>query len=459
MIHDCNRSKRHRSIWIVGTLAILLAACSNPFNNQATQPQRTAVLSKGTLVATVSAAGNIRAESQVSLSFQGSGRVDQVNVSVGDTVKQGDVLARLESTDQELALQQAQSSLIMATDRYTRTIAGADPADVSAAQAALSAAYASYAKLRAGPDPADVTAAEAAIRNAEAAYRQAQTVDSLAYKLDPRNYPSSQTTVQLRQARNNLDAARAQYDKVVNGPDQAQLAAAYQQVQDAKARLAKLEQPLRQYDVDQALADVQKAQLQVQQAQRMLDKARLIAPLDATVSAVNIKPGEMAGTGALPAVILVDLSKLHIDITVDEIDVSRVHVGQAVSVTLDALPDVVLEGKVDRVARTSTNVSGVVSYLVRVLVDRSNAPLRNGMTANAAIIMDRRQGVLLAPNWAIRRDKQTGKSYLTLKVDDRHTKEVEVKTGLRNDNFSEILSGASEGQTVVAPEAPVLLGQ
>ena len=55
-------------------------------------------------------------------------------------------------------------------------------------------------------------------------------------------------------------------------------------------------------------------------------------------------------------------------------------------------------------------------------------------------------------------DKQTGKSYLTLLVDNKTTHEVEVKTGLRNDNFSEILSGASEGQVVVVPQT-TLLGQ
>jgi HlyD family secretion protein len=436
---------------------MLLVACSNPLtNNQNTGSQRTATLSKGTLVATASATGNIQAESEVDLTFQSTGDITKVNVSRGDEVKKGDVLATLDTADLETALAQAQASLVIARDAYSRTVEGAQPADVSAAQAALNAANAAYAKLRAGADSADIAAAEAAVRSAEAAERAAEAANDLVYKYDTQNYPSSPTITQLQQARNNLDAARQQYDKMVRGADQAQLATAFQQVQQARAQLTKLQEPVKQYAVDQALADVQKAQIQVQQAQRQLDKARLVAPLDATVSAVNIKEGESTGMG--PAMTLVDVSLLHIDITVDEIDIAKLKVGQLVSVTLDALPDVTLTGKVDRIAGTSTTVNGVVSYPVRVVIDKTDAPLRSGMTANASIVLETHENALLAPNWAIRRDKQSGKSYLTIQVDNKTTREVEVQIGLRNDNFSEVLSGASEGQVVVVPQT-TLFGQ
>jgi HlyD family secretion protein len=441
----------------ISVTVALLAACSNPFtNNQNAQSQRTATLARGTLIATASATGNIQADSEVNLTFQSTGNVTQVNVSRGDVVKKGDLLARLDTADLESALAQAQAALVIATDAYSRTVEGAQPADVSAAQAALSAANAAYSKLRAGADSADIAAAEAAVRSAEAAERAAQAANDLVYKWDTRNYPSSPTITQLQQARNNLEAARQQYDRVVRGADKAQLAAAFQQVQETRARLTKLQEPVKQYAVDQALADVQKAQIQVQQAQRQLDKAQLVAPLDATVAAVNIKEGESVGTG--PAITLVDVSLLHIDMTVDEIDIAKVQVGQQVSVTLDALSGVELAGKVDRIASTSTTVNGVVSYPVRVVIDKTDVPLRSGMTANASVVLDTHPDALLAPNWAIRRDKQSGKSYLTVQVDNKTTREVEVKTGLRNDTFSEILSGVDEGQVVVVPQT-TLFGQ
>ena len=307
----------------------------------------------------------------MNLTFQATGNVTQVNVSRGDVVKKGDLLAKLDTTDLESALAQAQATLVIASDAYSRTVEGARPADVSAAQAALNAANAAYSKLRAGAEDADIAAAEAAVRSAEAAERAAEAANDLVYKYDTRNYLSSPTITQLQQARNNLDAARQQYDKAVRGADKAQLAAAYQQVQETRARLTKLQEPVKQYAVDQALADVQKAQLQVQQAQRQLDKAQIIAPLDATVAAVNVKVGEATGTA--PAVTLVDTSQLHIDITVDEIDIAKVQVGQPVSVTPGCASGCELTGKVDRIASTSTTVNGVVSYAVRLVIDKTDA--------------------------------------------------------------------------------------
>ena len=391
--------------------------------------------------------------------MQASGKVTAVNVTQGDRVKKGDVLATLDTADLQAALAQAQAGLVIATANYSRTIEGPRQADIVAAEAALNAAYASYAKLQAGPDSADIAAGEAAVRTAEAALRQAQAFNDLTYKYSTQTYPGSPVITQLQQAQNNLDSARKQYDRAVRGADKAQLAAAAQQIASAKAQVEKLKQPPKSYDVDQAQAQQAKAVIQIKQAQRRLDQAILIAPTDAVVSAVNIKEGEAYAPGAQPAVTLVDTSLLHIDVTVDEIDVTKVKTGQPVSVTLDALPGVEIGGHVDRVASTSALVSGVVSYAVRVVIDKTDAPLRAGMTANATIVLDQREGILLAPNWAIRKDKQSGKAFVTLKVDDKTTNEVEIKTGLRNDAFSEIVSGANVGQVIVAPQTPNFLGQ
>jgi HlyD family secretion protein len=118
-----------------------------------------------------------------------------------------------------------------------------------------------------------------------------------------------------------------------------------------------------------------------------------------------------------------------------------------------------LKGKIERIAPTSTTVSGVVSYSVRVLLDKSQAPLKAGMTANTSVVLEKRENVLLVPNWAIRRDNQSGKSFLTVQADDKTAREVEVKTGLRNETLTEIVSGASKGQVVLAPQGTSLLGQ
>jgi HlyD family secretion protein len=426
--------------------------------------------------------------------------VAEVMFDEGASVKKGDVIAKLDTTDLELALAQSQAQLdnakgalaqaetavenakaqeIIATANYSRTVSGVRPADVAAAKAALDAAQANLDTLNAGPTVEDLAAAEANLKNAEAALRQAQAAYDAAYNRDPAGIGGAPQALQLEQATNNFVSAKAQYDKAALGADAAQIKAAEQQVASAKASLDKVVRPARQYDIDQADAQIKQAQLQsktaqsqvtsamnqvklaeiqVKQAQRRLDQAALKSPIDGLVSSLMVKAGE--SVAAQPVASVVDNSQYHIDITVDEIDIAKVKDGQAVNVTLDSLPGVEVTGRVARISPTSRTVNGVVSYDVRLDVDPTDADLRSGMTANASIILDRREGVLLAPNWAVRRDRESGKTYLTLQgANGQQPAEIEVKTGLRNDTFSEILSGAKAGDVVVAPLTPNALGQ
>ncbi len=495
------RFSKMTSIGAVLASALLLGACARPGASGDPASQRVAVLENGTLTATVSATGNIEPEAEIRLTFQQPGIVAEVFLDQSDAVKKGDVIARLDTTDFELALAQAQASLdqaksaliqaetavenakaqeIIATANYSRTVAGVRSSEVSAARAALAAAQANLDKLKAGPTPGDLAAAEAALRNAEAALRQARSAYDIAYARDPAGIGASPAALQLEQATNNYNSAKAQYDKIAMGADLAQIRAAEQQVLSARANLDKVLNPARQFDIDQAEAQLQQARLQVKnaeiqvanaknqirlaeiqvkQAQRRLDQAYLKSPIDGVIAALNVKVGEAVGAGGQAAAIVVDLSRYHIDITVDEIDIAKVKEGQEVNVTLDSLPGVEVKGRVVRISPTSKLVNGVVSYDVRVDVGATDVELRSGMTANASIVLDRRDGVLLAPNWAVRRDRSTGKTFLTLRLSDQQVTEVEVKTGLRNDSFSEIVSGAKPGDVVVAPSAPNLLGQ
>jgi HlyD family secretion protein len=479
---------------------LLLTACARPGASGDASAQRTARLETGTLTATVNATGNIEPEAEIRLSFQQAGTVAEVFFERGQAVRKGDVIAKLDTVDLELALAQAQASLeqaknallqaqtalenakaqeIIATANYSRTVAGVRKSEIDAARAALAAAEANLAKLKAGPEPEDIAAAEAALRNAEAALRRAQSNYDAAFARNPAAIGAHPAALELEQATNNYNSAKAQYDRATKGADDAQIKAAEQQVVNAKANLDKLLNPARRFDIEQAEAQLQQARLQarnaevqianaenqvrlaeiqVRQAQRRLDQAVLKSPIDGVIAAVNIKAGELVGAGAQPAVVVADLSRYHINITVDEIDIAKVKIGQEVNITLDSLPGVEVKGKVSRISPTSRLVNGVVSYDVRVDIEPTEAELRSGMTANASIVLERRSGVLLAPNWAIRRDRNTGKSFLTLQVGDQLT-EVEVQTGLRNDTFSEILSGAKAGDVVVAPVAPSVLGR
>jgi HlyD family secretion protein len=146
--------------------------------------------------------------------------------------------------------------------------------------------------------------------------------------------------------------------------------------------------------------------------------------------------------------VLTDLSKYHIDISVDEVDVGRIATGQPVTVTLDALPGEVLTGQVERIADTSLLDAGVVIYKVSIRIAPTGAPLRAGMTANADVLTERRDDVLLVPNRFVRIDRTTGKTYVDRFV-GAAVQPLEIQIGLRDEAKSEVLAGLEEGDVVV----------
>src|SRR5439155_20264534 len=122
------------------------------------------------------------------------------------------------------------------------------------------------------------------------------------------------------------------------------------------------------------------------------------------VSAVNANVGELTSpSSGVPAVSLVDPTRLRLDASVDEIDVSRIQLGQDVIVTFDALSGKSFPGKVVAIAPNASVQSGVATYVVSVALE--NTPeIKPGMTGNANIVYAHHDDVLLVPNRAVRAD-------------------------------------------------------
>jgi multidrug efflux pump subunit AcrA (membrane-fusion protein) len=123
-----------------------------------------------------------------------------------------------------------------------------------------------------------------------------------------------------------------------------------------------------------------------------------------------------------------------------------VNVGQEVSITLDALPNVRLQGKVISVAPGATVQSGVVTYLVQIGVVSTDPQVKTGMTANANIVVEQKTNVLYVPNRAIK----VNRNLRTVQVmENGQLVEKQVRTGMSNDQFTEITEGLKEGEEVV----------
>ncbi len=147
-------------------------------------------------------------------------------------------------------------------------------------------------------------------------------------------------------------------------------------------------------------AQVTQSQLQVQQARLAKENTVLTTPIDGVVTKLNVKVGEVAG-GAVPAATVTDLSRFHIDVDVDEIDVGKLSEGQLVNVTLDAVSEAEPTGHIERISQTPTNNGGVTAYNVTVVIDDANTPLRSGSRRDREFVTEELENVLRVPNCSV----------------------------------------------------------
>jgi HlyD family secretion protein len=443
---------------VVAAIALLNYQLSGQLQQQEeTQAVQGEVITvgKGTIAESVDTSGRILPEKQALVGFETSGRVKELLVTVGQKVKQGDVLARLETSDLEMALADAQASLQQSEASLAQTKVPATPKEIAAARASVESAQSAYDKTLAGPDPNTVISNKAALKTAELTLRAAQEAyDQVAYKADIGMSSQAQT---LQQASIDYEKALADYNLSAEGPTEQEKKSAAATLASAESSLdTLLRKPLPE-DIAASEAAVTKARNAVEKARVDLQNAELKSPIDGTVVEVNVRVGEVPSEST--AIILVDDSRLHVYVGVDEIDVSRIEVGQPVSVTLEALPDQEFSGQVESISPSTTDSAtllqspastsaGVPTYVVSIALTNSNPKVRVGMSASATIQTQIHEGVPVIPTGDIQVDS-AGKKYVN-KLDSRdlpvHT---EITTGLSDDTYTEVLSGLAVGDRVL----------
>jgi HlyD family secretion protein len=405
------------------------------------------VVKRDTIEATVSATGSIAPEAEVTLTFESGGKVTEILVEEGQMVKAGDPLAKLETASLELQVAQAQATLALNEAKLQQTMKKADAGDIATAEAELASAQANYEKVKAGPTEDELIVAKADMEKAAIAVQKAQAeYDQVAWVPGVSALPQSAA---LQQASIDYERAKANYQQIAQSPTESELKSAWAQVVQAETKLDKLRKNPEPEDVAIAQAQVDQAQAQLEEAQLRLEKAVITAPFDGVVASLGAKVGEMVSSGT-PMVVLVDLSQFHIDVEIDEIDISQIAVGQEVLITLDALPEAEIAGHVEAIAPTASSADGgVVSYVVTVAIEPADAPLRPGMSTNTTITTTRNENVLLVPNRYIQIDRESGKMYVERLEEDGLTSRVEIETGMRSEFDSEVVAGLEEGDTVV----------
>jgi RND family efflux transporter MFP subunit len=197
-------------------------------------------------------------------------------------------------------------------------------------------------------------------------------------------------------------------------------------------------------------AAVARARASLAEAEIQLRYAVIAAPVSGTIGSVSTYRGEtVAASLAAPTfVTIVDLDRLEVQAYVDETDIGKVHVGQPVSIRVDAYPRNELSGVVQAIYPKAQLINNVVNYVVIIdLVDRAGLLIRPEMTAHVTFILEKKDGVISIPRSALLRE--SGRTFVVVRQGEGWI-ERPVTTGLQTRDRIEIVSGLAEGQTIVS---------
>jgi len=369
--------------FMVLSIVLLLAACSGKAGTSTSGATPT----PGT--AAVIAAGHLVPNQDLYLSFQVPGHVTDILVHKGEQVARGQVLAHLGDHQQaEAGLAAAQLELTSAQQAYDTLVRTADLARAKAWQAYLNAQNASAAAQLAW-DKLDQTKIQTDIDNAQADVTSRETdlenarKDFAKYSSLPAGNPTRKTYEdKLRTAQTNYDQAVIKVDLLTQQRDSVHATLQTALAAETEAR--------RTYEISQngpdtdtlalAQARLDNAKAQLATAQYGLDNYSLKAPFAGTIEDINIAVDQMVGP-ATWAFTLADTVAWYVDTSdLGELDVVKISLGQAVTVTADALPGVTMKGVVESISGTPKLQTGDILYTVHIRMDSVDPSLRWGMT-------------------------------------------------------------------------------
>ena len=461
---------------VVAGMLILSIASACAGEGTVDTNNRTGEVIRGDLVITVSADGKLTLPGKRDLTFATGGTIAEILVEEGDSITEGQVLARLDTVDlkrdltvqeqavksAELAVRNAEIDLQRADDDIE---AGIENAEINLEKATDAYRQITY-PYTFSTYTMDVPAAILSINKAM------KRLDELRETLQGAQDESGieDARIELNKIEEDLIKAkerlvRGRGDDIFGDTTDAAilpftsiwtLKVAEQNMELAKVALASA--------MDNAITGRGKAVLALENANVNLDtagnsldsardeleKAEMKAPFDGIVAWVPAKEGEMLTAGNYATrTIMTAISPgwMELEAEVDEIDIPGLKLGQEGIITIDALPELELAGEVTFISYLSREESGLVLYRIKVgFVVPEDSLLREGMTATVDIITNEHRDVLLVSDRAIKKDSE-GNTVVKVMVNGL-IEERPVTLGLSDGLETEIVQGLSEGDEV-----------
>ncbi|MFC1901984.1 efflux RND transporter periplasmic adaptor subunit [Chloroflexota bacterium] len=440
--------------------------------------QQLVKVERGDLAVSVTGSGKIEATRDARLTFGSAGKVDKILVKEGDEVFAGDVLAELDTYALELALAQSQVALTQAEVALTQARLAQNTAEynlkntrdtedalelaVFNAQISLETAQEALADTVRGYGWDEYESIEAELRKSEAYY------DTIQKRIRDSSTGTDAWVLLLEGAEDRLEQAQVDFDNFLAGHANEKLSLKKKQVEAADFALAQTRKNLDDLAEDIALQELQIASAEqsvvqagqsvelarksLDEAQRQLDEATIIASFDGIVAQVLVKEGDNIPSPSMApttVVYLIAPGYIELVVEVDEIDIPLVKFDQEAVVSVDALSGMEFAGKVTAVYPVPKEVGGVVLYEVRMALEApGDSGIKVGMSASADIMMEERSNVLVVPSRAVGKNDQ-GETVVKVMSGEEEVQEKPVVVGLDDGLRTEIISGLSEGETVV----------
>ncbi|MBX7218623.1 MAG: HlyD family efflux transporter periplasmic adaptor subunit [Blastocatellia bacterium] len=453
---------RTKKFFLVGGIAFVLiaivAASVLTRRTNAVGVQFEEVKKHDVLESKVSASGEVRPVELYNLTAEVAGRVTDIYIKEGDVVKKNQPLLKVDPTQQANSAASAEASYRASEQdlRQTETQHLSAINNVNQTKTLLIATE------------ADLQRTKANLALSEAEFKR--VTDLLEAGVSSRS--------DFDKAKANYETAKATYQA-----QQAQVDRLKEQIKDAELGVKRAEAAMKAAEQRSTAS-----RASMSNAQDFLSKTIKASPIDGVVSSLPIRVGEfaLANFSSTPLMTIADMSKVNVEIKVDETDIANVKIGQPAKIKVDALGEAEIDGEVVEVGQSAVTRSGQTiaaattsqeakDFKVKVRL-KPNADMQNrlrpGMSATAVITTDTRKDVIAIPLQAlVARDKDEGKKPEPAKTPEPgqptnvktkreeiqgvfieeagKSKFVAVKTGITGETEIEITEGLRGGEKII----------
>ncbi|WP_068501210.1 efflux RND transporter periplasmic adaptor subunit [Paenibacillus kribbensis] len=415
--------------------------------NQIVQVEKTNITESLTVV------GTVQASKEVNINFTNveGAKLIAVNVKAGESVKAGQVLARLDDSDARLQIKNAQSNVAIARAKLEEAKRGPKPSDIELQKANVLKAQMAIKTAKDGMELEEAAAQKVAAK---------VTLDKAQKDYDDQAYlvqNDAAAESDLATAKQNLDKAKLdmsnaelQYKKVQTKQNQA-IEDAEMGYKTALIQLKAAQSPPEASNIQSAQASLQQAETELEQKKSILNKLQVTAPWDGIILKVN---GDVGTSPTAPFIVMNNSNTgvMKVSAKVNESDIAKLKTGLQATMHTNSFPDKQFKGEVLFVSPEPVVDSNVTTYKIELSLDSQKIRLQPGMNIDVSLLLAERKDALSVPLLALRSEGGVDGVYVAKNAANPADYEFRpVKLGVYTADQAEIKSGVKEGETIVIP--------